>query len=182
MTDLALDIAQIPAPPLLVAEVLRPLNDADVGLLELNRAVVTTPPIAKLRDKHHRLARLLASGMTQREAGFIAGYVDSRVSILLNDPTFKQLVEFYRKETQGIYRDMHEQMASLGVDAVAELQDRLETNPDSFETRDLLDVAKVMADRTGFGPTAKSVNLNINATLADRLAEARKAARMDDGD
>ena len=137
--------------------------------------------LMRLRDRHHALARCLASGMSEKDAGIITGYVGSRISVLKADPSFKQLVEFYRSHNDDIYRDayrdLHSKMAGLAEDTVEELSARLEEAPEQFDVSDLRETLKVLADRTGFGPATKSTNVNVTVDLAARLAEGIKRAR-----
>jgi hypothetical protein len=152
------------------------LSEADVSLLRLPRHSAP-PTIAKIRESHHALARALASGISDTEAGLSTGYSSSRISILRSDPAFQELLAAYTREADGlrlaVQADGVAKMYALHADAVEEIHDRLRENPDGIETKDLLDVVKATADRTGLGPTVKSVNTHITVT-ADRLIAARK--------
>ena len=129
--------------------------------------------IKKLRERHHALAKLLAQGTPPGEAGMICGYVGSRVSILLSDPAFKELVTFYRESVTERYFDMHEAAAALGRDAIEELHERLEDEPESFTIPALMELSKTMMDRVGHGPSS-SQNINVNIGLAEKLQRARE--------
>lgn len=174
--DLGLDIAVRTtgraAKPLEATRV-RALAPADLVMLAEEKGS-RPPAIKRLSERHHTLARAVASGMTMEQAAAVAQYDISRVSILKSDPTFKELVEFYSREKDAAYRNMHEGMAALGSDVVKELHERLEEDPDSFSIGQLNELTKTLADRTGFGPATTNTNLNINVNLADRLAAARK--------
>jgi hypothetical protein len=139
--------------------------------LEDERGTVA-PTIKKLRTKHHALARAIASGLDDGDAAVLIGYTASRVSILKSDPSFKELVRFYTAKVEDQYLGMHERMAGLGLDAVNELSDRLEEDPDAFSNTQLMEMASRMADRTGHGPSS-STNVNVKVGLADRLQQAR---------
>jgi len=158
------------------ADFVRELNEADLVLLDAPRGVQSRP-IAKLRDSHHALARALAAGMKPGEASLITGYSPSRISVLQNDPSFKELLEFYRQSQDAAYANLHDRMATLSLDAIAELRERLDERPEEFTPGALLEMVKTLADRTGHAPTTKSVNVNVDLnSFADRLAEARKRA------
>ena len=90
------------------AEIARDLTPADLALLEVQRD--TKPSrLLRLRDSHHRLAQVLAVGATPGEAGAQTGYSQSRISILLADKSFQDLVEVYRRtsaELRAEYADM----------------------------------------------------------------------------
>lgn len=135
--------------------------------------------VKKLRERHHMLARLLTNGnMTDGEVALASGFSISRISILKGDPAFIELMEFYRVKVDAKYLDMHEQLSGLSKDAVLTLRERLEDEPEAVSTRELIEMTKLGADRTGFGPSSKQ-EVNVKIGLADRLAKARK--RVEDG-
>lgn len=163
------------AKSLVFAEV-RALDAADLSLLGEEKGS-RAPALKRLGDRHHALARCLASGMTEADAALACGYVGSRVSILKSDPAFKELLAFYRDDTDRAYRDMHERLAGLSRDAVDELHTRLEEDMQAEEKKisvgHLLEIAKMGADRTGHGPQS-SQNVNVNVGIASRLEAARR--------
>jgi hypothetical protein len=154
-----------------VATLGRELTPADLALLETERGI-KPPPIAKLRDSHHQLARALAAGMRAAEASVVTGYTANRISILQSDPTFKELIAFYRDNLDQVYADLHGRMASMSLDFQAELHQRLIDNPDSMDNKFLAETLKMLADRTGYGP--KQTTVNVNVDLSARLQAARR--------
>lgn len=152
--------------------VVRELRLADLGLLEEEKGSKPAGLVKRLSSRHHLLARKLAEGLSPGEAGLIANYSPSRVSILQADPSFRELVEFYKAEVKGVFVGMHEKLAGLSEDALEELRTRLEDEPESFTNGMLLDILAKMADRTGHGPSSTQVNVNVG--LAERLNEARR--------
>lgn len=162
------------------AEVLRELTVEDLKRLEEPRTAPQTT-IKRLGDRHHALARILAAGqLTHNEAAIAAGYEPGRVSILLGDPTFQELVQFYRSMKDEEFRGVHEKLAGVAADALDAIQERLEddTKRDAMPTATLIEIAKMGADRTGHGPTSSStVNHNIHVGLAERMEAARRKAR-----
>jgi hypothetical protein len=128
--------------------------------------------IKRITERHHALARNIASGMPVGEAGLLQGYSASRVSILQNDPAFQELVGFYREDALRPYRDLHVRLSGLALDAAEELSNRLEETPEDISVGQLVELTKMGADRTGHGPQA--TNLNVNVDLAGRLEAARK--------
>lgn len=138
----------------------------------------TAPPLKRLAERHHALARCLASGMDPGDAGITCGYSASRVSILQADPAFQELLHFYRDDVNAQYRDLHQRLSGLAMDATEELAHRLEAELQADEKTmsvgQLLEITKLGADRTGFGPQSSSTNLNVNVDLAGRLEAARK--------
>lgn len=157
----------------IVAEVVRELVPSDLAALGVEKGSETSA-LKRLSDRHHALARNLAGGMGAGEAGLMAGYVASRVSILQSDPAFKELVEFYRRDVTAQYRDLHQRLSGLALDAAEELSERLESEPEKVSIGQLMEITKMGADRTGFGPQASTTNINVNVDMATRLQEARK--------
>lgn len=160
----------------LSAVLVRELDEADLALLDTERGI-KAPPLKRLSERHHALARCLASGtMSVGEAAINCGYTLSRVSILQADPAFQELVHFYRQDVNSKYLDMHGILAGLSIDAAMELRERLEADAEADEKKltvtALIELTKLGADRTGFGP--QSSQLNVNVDLAGRLEAARK--------
>jgi hypothetical protein len=159
------------------AAIVRELDDADMVLLSTERG--TKPSnIKRLTERHHNLARNLASGMTVSDAAVLCGYTTSRVSILQGDPAFKELLDFYREDAARPYRDLHIRLSGIAADAADLLAEKLEADSElEVEERkvsvgQLVELTKMGADRTGFGP--QSSTLNVNVDMAGRLEEARK--------
>lgn len=179
--DLDLEIVRRRGREELTWKVVRPLERADFALLNADKG--TKPPslVKRLSERHHGLARALAGGMTCAQAAAMTGYASSRVSILQGDPAFQELVEFYRREVDAKFVEVHELLAGVTTDALLELRERLEETPEKFKVNELLNIAQMGADRTGNGPTSKQ-EVNVNVNLANRLEEARKrvAQRMID--
>lgn len=159
------------------AEMVRELTGADIALLGEERGT-PAKPIKRLRDRHHALARMLASGMKDGHAALAVGYEPSRVSILKGDPAFQDLLAFYREHIDAQLIEYHERIAGLSVDAVEELRVRLEESPEEFSSNLLLEIAMKTADRTGYGPSSSSTNVNVNVDLAGRLERARKRVEL----
>jgi hypothetical protein len=132
-------------------DVIRDITEADVGLLASTDRGMTPTPLKRLGDRHHALARILAAGTPESEAAAIVGYDISRVSILKNSPAFIELLDFYRAEVKTQFQTTVEHMAGLSKDALLELRDRLEEEPDKFSNRELLNIITDLADRAGAG-------------------------------
>lgn len=145
----------------LSASLVRQLEEADMALLGAEKGS-QPPALKRLSERHHALARNLASGMSEGEAAIVCGYNISRVSILKNDPAFNELLSFYQGEVDLQYRDLHERLSGLALDAADELSTRLEDEPEKFSIGQLMEVTKLGADRTGHGPNTNGVSLNGN--------------------
>lgn len=144
-----------PAAPLSVVYV------RDLGMEDLPKLIDPeqgpgAPPLVRLRNTHHHLARLLASGETIQACMAITGYSQSRISILQSDPAFKELLAFYAQETQKVYLNVHERLARFGTDALETLQERLDEAPDQFTNRELKELAEMALDRSVAPPKGQS--------------------------
>lgn len=161
------------------ATLVRELDSADIALLGEEKGS-KAPPLKRLSERHHALARCLAQGMSPGDAAINCGYVPSRVSILQADPAFQELLSFYRQDVNEKYMDMHSVLAGLSLDAAMELRERLEDDTQTDEKKisvgQLVELTKLGADRTGFGPQSSQVNVNVD--LAGRLEAARKRVAM----
>lgn len=155
------------------AEPLRQLTEADLALLATERGVQPSA-IKRISDRHHALARCLAAGLSVPDACAITGYTPSRVSVLKGDPSFEELVSFYREGKGEKVEDLADKLVQVARDAVGILQDRMELEPDAIDVGTLIDLAKFGADRTGHGPQSRTTNVNVHVNLADRLSAARK--------
>lgn len=180
MGDLGLEITTAAAEgrkaaPLALAFV-REISRGDLALLASVPKAAGQAVIKKLTERHHALARALAGGMRPTEAAISIGYDVSRVSVLKSCPAFADLVEFYREQVSAEYVGFHSRMASLGHDAAATIQDRLEDDPDDFTNDELLKLATSMADRTGYGPS-RTEKVDVNVNLGERLQSARLRAK-----
>lgn len=156
----------------------RALTEADVAMLQADVSVSLggkQTPLQRLTERHHTLARLLASGTPIRHASVITGYAAITISNLREDPTFRELIDFYAQDIDAEYLTMHSQLAGLGSDAIGELRKRVEDEPEKLGASFLLDVVTKIADRTGNGPSSTS---KVEATVVIDLAEKMKAARM----
>lgn len=153
------------------------LGGVDVSdLVERTTAELQTseaPSIARLRQIHHEIARLLASGLTETEVAASTGYSLSRISILKRDPSFKELLAYYAARSEEQFLDVRKRLAILGTDAVAELQDRLDYKPDSLTNTQLIEITKTTLDRAGFSPVSKSENVQVLLT-GDELEKLKQ--------
>lgn len=154
-------------------EVLRELTSSDIALLATERGIKPSH-IARLSERHHALARCLASGLSVADACAITGYTPSRVSILKGDPSFEELIAFYTSAKAPAVLDLSARMTAVATDAVGIIQERLEDEPAAVDMGTLLDIAKFGTDRTGHGPQSRSQHLHVHMNLADRLKTARQ--------
>lgn len=149
----------------------REVRQDEMKMLEAPREKAR--PLRRIGERHHALARALASGMPDWQASATTGYDHAYISILKADPTFRELLEFYRDKTNVQYEDMHAQLAGLSFDAIVELRHRLEEQPEKLRSEELKELIRLGADRTGFGPSSRQ-EVNVNVGLAERLERARQ--------
>src|SRR6516162_826181 len=132
-------------------EIERELAPEDLAILELEP--VKQPALKRIRDSHHALARVLASGITNVEASAITGFDSTYISILKNDPSFNELLAYYAEHEAAQQADLRERMVVMALDVGQELRDRVLNAPENIEFNDLRNLFKDLADRTGHGPS-----------------------------
>jgi hypothetical protein len=153
----------------LVMEVERQLEPEDLAILELEPT--KAPALKRIRDSHHALARVVASGMTNVEASAVTGFDSTYISILKSDPTFNELLAYYAEHEAAQQAELRERMVVMALDVGQELRDRVLNTPENIEFNDLRNLFKDLADRTGHGP-AHTVNSNLNIT--DNMTYSQK--------
>jgi hypothetical protein len=140
----------------------RDLGEADLALLAAGDRGTTAPPLKRITDRHHSLARLIAGGASDGEAAATIGFSLSRVSILKQSPAFQDLLALYRKEVDREFATVLEHMAGMSRDALLELRERLEDEPDRFSNRELLDTVNTFVDRADVGEGTRKLPVQIN--------------------
>lgn len=147
------------------------------GDLEYIRQRSARVPIRQLRESHHNIARLLAAGLTNREAAARLNYTEQRISILRNDPSVKELIATYRAEVHESWR---EHVDALNADAVramatgmrnvADKMEALDEDPDAIPLPIVAKITSDLMDRFGYGK--HQTNVNVNVDFAKRLEQA----------
>jgi hypothetical protein len=104
----------------------------------------------------------------------LTGYTPAYVSVLKDDPSFQELVAHYAMQEELHHVDVLERMKMLGLHTLDTLQERLETEPDAFSNRELMEQAELMlvkplvATRGGIlpgvaaGPSSNGVTVSVN--------------------
>ena len=154
----------------------RELTEADLATLIHPTSVnATTPIIQRLRSTHHRLAQLIADGTKQVDVSLITGYSQSRISVLMADPGFQELVAQYRNQQEAVYINVHERLANLCTVATEILQERLEDDPDGVSVRELLEVVSETGDRS-VAPkkNISKIDQNVTFSWADMVEKSIK--------
>lgn len=166
------DLALPPAREVTVLRELTPADYAAVGTSPTGGSQDYQPK--RITERHHALARALALGMKDHEAATRVGYHPQMLFILKKSPAFMELVEIYRAEVNMAFADHAEMIAGLSTDAILELRSRLEDDPAAFSSKFLLEIVTMMGDRAGFGPIKRTENVNVNVSLGEKLAAARR--------
>ena len=164
----------------------RPLVLADLASL---RQPSARPTIKKLRDSHHIIARLLASGCKLHEIARQTGYSMSRISILRSSPAMIELVEKYHNRDDEVWRESRDEfydaIHDAGSKAWRQINDALDDAEDGDATipiNRLLAIADSAADRIGYQKKSTQINVNVDfaAKLEAAMARSRRATIFDE--
>lgn len=133
--------------------------------------------VKAFRDSHHLVARLFAMGLRPSEVAAKAGYTYQRVYQLYSDPSFKELVEHYRKMVDEGFKealDAHfHYLSQNSLLAERMINDKLnDAKEDDFTIRELLSISRDGADRVGLGK--RSTVTQVNVDFATKLDMAVK--------
>ena len=163
----------------------RALTRDDLMLLHTERESADrqgTNRIARLRDPHHRLARLIAAGLKLTEAAERAGFSYSRACLLQKDPSFAELIAHYRGKIDEAFIgdvDEHHRAAFQNMRmAETQLAEKLEIAEETGEylpTRDLIAITSDRMDRFGYGKRQTNTNINVDFAATLERARARTA-------
>lgn len=171
--DFELDLEKIHVPSL-AYEVVRPITDADLGLLDRDREPIIAS-VKRLSARHHKLARILASGAANWEAAAFTGYSEQNVVILKQSEAFMRLVAHYQAQHDAEYIDLHDEFAGLSQDAARMIRDRMEQDPEKLSINQLVEITKMGADRAGHGPSSNVSHRHEHTIgMADRISAGRK--------
>ena len=173
------------AHPIVTCTVEGILEEEDLRELTLSapvEAVADEDPtdLKRVKEKHHSVARMLASGLSQRMVANLCGYTESYLSILLNNPAMQELVELYRIQYGSAAQVITEKLKTVGLKAMEEIEGRLDDAEirSKITLQDLQGIAKLGLDRGGHGPSSsqhlvKEEHIIDHAELLKRNAEAR---------
>ena len=139
--------------------------------------------LKKLRDSHHVIARLIVSGLSNREVAQRAGYSETRVSIIKQSPAMQELIARYRADDDASWREARDEFyddvhlagrsAWRKVNEIFEADDALEQTEIPLAT--LLKVASDASDRVGYHKRSTKENFNIDFAARLELAISRSA-------
>lgn len=109
--------------------------------------------LVRIRERHHSVARLEASGMRRSLIASITGYKEAYLSTLMNAPAMRELVDFYRIQRGAAAEVVTERLKTVGLKAIDKIEDKLEQ--EDVGVFELAAIAKLGLDRGGHGPTSK---------------------------
>lgn len=151
----------------------------------VNLPALAPPPIKTLSARHRRQAQLLAEGKPPAVVADALGVTPQRISQLLKDPSFVQLIAEYEDEIkERFFAEQERLQAKLlvaGETALDEINNRLEGDKPSSEVPygELRKTVEMAMDRTVAPPkTANNqqappptITLNFGRTLTPRIID-----------
>lgn len=150
----------------------RPLVREDLACLRQKRVV---PRTKSFRDAHHRLARLISSGIKDYEVLRITGYSAGRLAVLKADPAFQELISQYREKITGAFVNSQDEFYEASTSNMLRAERMIEEHLDRADETDelvpiktLLAITSDRADRFGY-PKKKEINNNYNIDFAKRI-------------
>lgn len=162
----------------------RPLTTEDIAALKTDRGK-STRPLQQLRDSHHLVARLIASGLRTDEVVEQSGYSYQAIYRLNADPAFQELLALYREQVAISHRDItdeyHRILVANRMKAERQIADRLDDEEAAISTRDLITITRDAADRTGYGKRSTQVRENGFASEMESVWARSGAAKLIDG-
>lgn len=164
----------------------RPLTRDDLRLLPERRATTTSTP-TKLRESHHQVARLVATGLRDRVISEQTGYTPTRIGQLRASPAFQQLVSTYKSMIDGEFVDEADAYFKTAfgnmITAERHIADHLADADEAGELipiKTALAISRDAADRFGYGK--RQTNLNVNVDFAAKLEDAiRRSGKLIEG-
>lgn len=159
------------------------LTKDDLAILAEKR---DTPVVARFRDSHHMVARLMATGLRSDLVAEQTGYSRTRVLTLAGDPAFRELVAHYRELVTKDFAEATRDFVALAtvnmMKAERMLSDKLDAADEMDETlstRELVSIVSDRADRVGYGKKQTNVNVNVDFAAKLEAAIARSGKVLD---
>jgi hypothetical protein len=159
------------------------LEESDLRELLLSKDEAAETPaevddpadLTRLKERHHSVARMLASGLNQRMVATICKYDEAYLSVLLNAPAMQELVAFYRIQNGNAAQVIGERLRTVGLKAVEKLDEKIDAG--ELSNQELLGTAKLGLDRGGYGPSSTHHNINEDHIIdhAEILRRSREA-------
>lgn len=160
------------------AYTIRELTREDLARLREPRRVSNGAP-ARLRESHHRIARLAAAGLKNDVIAEQTGYSYNRICTLRGAPAMAELIANYRHMVDEAFAksiDAYYEVATKNMLAaermIADKLDEADETGDLPSFKELSLISRDAADRFGYGK--KQTNVNVNVDFAAQLDRAIK--------
>lgn len=156
-------------------QAMRALEWAELERLEESRGVSNGSRIQNIRQIHHKIARLMASGCNNVEIAAATTFAPGTIGRLRTDPAFQELLSHYEEcEFEG-WQDARQKAAMVGMTAFEILQERLLHQPEEMKTKDLVEIAQGGLDYGGLKPPQRSENVHYHTSAEEiqRIKEGR---------
>jgi hypothetical protein len=157
-----------------------PIEPADLALLHLRPARMR---ITRIKDSHHRIARMMAAGESNTNIAAQCGISMSGLATLRADPTIIELTNQYRAEVASAWREHVDALAELAVTnlvkAERQISDALDEADETATPIPLRELSRITADRMDrFGYGKHNTVTNVNVDFAKRLDAAITRSRQ----
>lgn len=142
------------------------------------------PAFVKFREAHHAIARMFAKGHTVSKVAHETGYSRRRLYMLLDDPTFQELVVHYNNEEEAdhdLYGRLQVSARNLAEMLLLErLQASTEEDGEPMSAMALNKISQDRADRTGYSKhTKQTVEHSFSDQLERAIARSNAAKLID---
>lgn len=158
------------------------LSREDLERLKGDRGRIDLPQ--RLRDSHHRVARLAATGMKTSEIAQRTGYSANRISSLLQSPAMQELIARFRDKINEAFiasQDEYYELATANMLAaerhIRDKIDELDEAGELLPVNIALKISRDAADRFGYGKhqTNTNVNMDFAKMLESAIARSKRA-------
>lgn len=153
---------------------IRPLTREDLEEIKAKRSL---PVVQRFRDPHHRVARLVSSGLRPAQVAEATGYSLARIYVLQSDPAFLNLVAQYREDVHSAFVSAEEEHYAMATEVnrkalrhIAEAFDKADEEGELIPVDKALRVFSDTADRVGI--QKRSTNVHVNMDFAAKLEAA----------
>ena len=139
--------------------------------------------LKKLRDSHHIIARLLVSGISNKEVAQRVGYSETSISIIKSSPAMQELIARYRADDDASWRESRDEyyddVQLAGRASWRKINETLAADDELAQTEiplnTLLKIASDASDRVGYHKRSTKENINIDFAARLELAISRSA-------
>lgn len=154
-------------------EVVRVLTPQDLPALLAPVPVDSqVSPIIAIRHAHHHMAQLIVEGHEMGHISLMTGFSPSWISNIQRSPAFQELLGYYQAQKELQFVDVCERMKRLGLNALDELQERLDKDPEAWSKKELMDLAEMTLQPSTQSGGKRSPNA-LGLAVSVRFVEAK---------